>query len=45
LPTRIGIFGKPLDIVVTSGERILISGENGSGKTTLIKLFRAAEIF
>ena len=32
------IWKKPLDIVVTSGERILISGENGSGKTTLIKL-------
>lgn len=32
------IWKKPLDVVVTSGERILISGENGSGKTTLIKL-------
>ena len=32
------IWKKPLDIVITSGERILISGENGSGKTTLIKL-------
>ena len=32
------IWKYPLDIVVTSGERILISGENGSGKTTLIKL-------
>ena len=29
---------KPLDVVVSSGERILIIGENGSGKTTLIKL-------
>lgn len=32
------IWKKPLDVVVTSGERILIIGENGSGKTTLIKL-------
>ncbi|WP_107809763.1 ABC-F family ATP-binding cassette domain-containing protein [Elizabethkingia sp. YR214] len=32
------IWKHPLDIIVTSGERILISGENGSGKTTLIKL-------
>ncbi|MCL1665167.1 ATP-binding cassette domain-containing protein [Elizabethkingia ursingii] len=32
------IWKRPLDIVVTSGERILISGENGSGKTALIKL-------
>ncbi|AJW61845.1 putative ABC transporter ATP-binding protein [Elizabethkingia miricola] len=34
----ISILEKPLDTIVTSGERILISGENGSGKTTLIKL-------
>ncbi|WP_407475290.1 ABC-F family ATP-binding cassette domain-containing protein [Elizabethkingia anophelis] len=32
------IWKKPLDVVVSSGERILIIGENGSGKTTLIKL-------
>lgn len=33
------IWKQPLNITITSGERIAIQGANGSGKTTLIKLF------
>ncbi|MES2382183.1 MAG: ABC-F family ATP-binding cassette domain-containing protein [Bacteroidota bacterium] len=33
------LWKQPLNITITSGERIAIQGINGSGKTTLIKLF------
>ena len=32
------LWPQPLDIDITSNERIVIKGKNGSGKTTLIKL-------
>jgi ATPase subunit of ABC transporter with duplicated ATPase domains len=32
------LWEQPLDISITSGERIAIKGSNGSGKTTLIKI-------
>lgn len=32
------VWANPLDIHITSGERIVIKGLNGSGKTTLIKI-------
>lgn len=32
------LWSKPLNFVITSGERVLIKGGNGSGKTTLIKI-------
>ncbi len=32
------LWAEPLDLLITSGERIAIKGLNGSGKTTLIKI-------
>ncbi|NCI50306.1 ABC-F family ATP-binding cassette domain-containing protein [Sediminibacterium roseum] len=32
------IWKNPLDIHITTGERVAISGQNGSGKTTLVKI-------
>lgn len=32
------VWGKNLDFLIQSGERVLITGANGSGKSTLIKL-------
>ncbi|MGS2740848.1 ABC-F family ATP-binding cassette domain-containing protein [Sinomicrobium sp. M5D2P17] len=32
------LWNNPLNIQITSGERIALKGQNGSGKTTLIKL-------
>ena len=32
------LWDQPLDIMITSGERIAVKGPNGSGKTTLVKM-------
>ncbi|MDH6358385.1 ABC-F family ATP-binding cassette domain-containing protein [Parabacteroides sp. PF5-9] len=32
------LWGKPLDLQIKSGDRLVIRGDNGTGKTTLIKL-------
>jgi ATPase subunit of ABC transporter with duplicated ATPase domains len=32
------LWKKPLNFLITGGERIVIKGENGTGKTTLIKI-------
>lgn len=32
------LWGKPLNLMVCSGDRIVIRGDNGAGKTTLLKL-------